>query len=119
MLDLTILAISFIFVYINIILAQKLNLQVLGFVAGFFLLLTGFWLFDGVYLPGTQVTTLSEYNTTTIGNTTYYSAQNMTLYKEKEKIVTPYFDFFSLLQIFCWLGGIYLILEFIFRQSNL
>jgi hypothetical protein len=119
MLDFTVLCIAFIFIYVNIILASKLNLQVLGFIAGLFLILTGFWLFDGVYLPGVSTTTFGEYNATVEGNVTMYTAQNVTEVKEKTKIVTPYFDFFSALQVFCFLGGIYFVLEFIYRQYNL
>lgn len=119
MIDLFILISVMIFIYVNIILGDKLKLHVLGIVAGFILLLTGFWLFNGVcYYSGTEVTSISPYNMTVEGNTTSYTLQTFTETGYCEEITTDYFNFFTVLQYFCWLGGLYVIFEFIFKLYN-
>lgn len=119
MLDILILAISLIFVYVNVYYASKCNLQVLGLVAGLILILTGFWLLEPVCIVSGFTEQVGTYNMTTIDNVTYYSEVIRTQTPVCTEIETDYFNFFDTLQIFCFLGGIYFTLEFIFRQSNL
>ncbi len=115
MINFLILAVSFVFIYINVLYAQKLNLQVLGFVAGLFLILTGMWLFEPVMFKTGEVQTHNSIFDPVTNQTTI----NVITQDTYSEISTPYFDFFSALQIFCFLGGIYLVLEFIYRQYNL
>ena len=119
MINIEVLGFALLFITTLLILAQYLKLSVLGLVAGLFLLLISFWLLEPVGMWNGTIFSYGEINTTTYNTSEITSPYNITETAVFSEIETPYFDFKWAVQLFFMLGGMYLILEYIYKTYNM